>query len=110
MSFTIHRGKGFQIEHENGVTVSVMFGTGNYAEHHRSRKPYTWDLDVHTSKHAEVAVIRRGKIEASDVWYDPDTLERVMSDGKPATDVKGWCDAAYVTDLIARVSKMGADA
>jgi hypothetical protein len=110
MSFTIHRGKGFQIEHENGVTVSVMFGTGNYAEHHASRKPYTWELDVLTSKHAEVAVIRRGKTDASDVWYDPDTLERVMSGTEPATDVKGWCDAAYVTDLIARVSKMGADA
>lgn len=35
--FKITDGKGFQITFENGYTVSVQFGPGNYADNYRRR-------------------------------------------------------------------------
>jgi hypothetical protein len=46
--------KGFQVSFDNGLTVSVMFGSGNYCEHRFS------DIepgDTHDSASAEIAVI-----------------------------------------------------
>lgn len=37
--FKITDGKGFQITFENGWTVSVQWGCGNYADHYAT--PYT---------------------------------------------------------------------
>ena len=34
MGFTITGGRGFHITFENGFTVSVQFGPGNYCEHY----------------------------------------------------------------------------
>ena len=35
--FRITGGKGFDIQFENGYTVSVQFGPGNYADHYKRR-------------------------------------------------------------------------
>ena len=56
--FLITAGKGFQITFENGWTVSVQFGSGNYCENRWTRKdlfdlydPLSHDV---SSKDAEV--------------------------------------------------------
>ena len=68
---------GFQMKFENGWTISVQFGRGNYN-----------DKDNST---AEIAIW-----DGEGNWYDfPD-------DGQ---QVKGWVNADEVADWIHRVSK-----
>ena len=56
--FQICDGKGFQMTFENGVTLSVQFGPGNYCENRSTddlelpRKKSLWK-----SKDAEVAIL-----------------------------------------------------
>lgn len=50
------QGKGFQIKFENGYTISVQFGAGNYCEHYDA--PYEHNSAwMHQSRDAEVAVV-----------------------------------------------------
>jgi len=52
--FSITDGKGFHITFENGVTVSVQFGAGNYCSTNSKNIPYT---ELNTKcEDAEVAV------------------------------------------------------
>jgi len=56
--FSITGHKGFQMTFENGVTLSVQFGPGNYCENRNvddfkaPQKSHRWD-----SKDAEVAIL-----------------------------------------------------
>jgi hypothetical protein len=64
MSFKAFAAKGFQVTFDNGYTVSVMFGAGNYCEHRMNDQiePFNNSVKVwhrHTSADAEVAVFNR---------------------------------------------------
>lgn len=53
--FTITDGKGFQIEFENGWTISVQFGGGNYCSN-RQLRPGNPGKELLECKNAEVAI------------------------------------------------------
>jgi len=55
--FNITQGKGFQITFENGCTVSIQFGTGNYCEKRSFDAKYGSEKlnDMWESPNAEIA-------------------------------------------------------
>ena len=83
--------KGFSLTFENGWTISVQFGYGNYCDN--NRHPDGWDFskkqEVTQSSDAEIAIW-----DADGEWYNfgSDT-------------VKGYCSAIEVAEWIAKVSK-----
>lgn len=54
--FKVTDGKGFHIEFENGITVSVQFGAGNYCQNYNSRETVLQTGGNMTSMDAEVAI------------------------------------------------------
>lgn len=73
MSVLILPGRGFQLTFENGRTVSVMCGYGNYCENRYKREFYNYDthpesLPLHTSATFEVAGWNEGRAYAE--WID----------------------------------------
>jgi len=81
--------KGFSLTFENGWTISVQFGYGNYCDNHRH--PDGWDFskkqEVTQSSDAEIAIW-----DANGEWYNfgSDT-------------VKGYCSANEVAEWIEKV-------
>ena len=85
--------KGFQVSFDNGLTVSVMFGSGNYCEHRFSDMEVGGTVKVwseHNSVSAEIAVIDSngnfvtefpGCPEGDQVrgWVEPNELLEVMN-------------------------------
>lgn len=86
--FKITRGQGFHVTFENGWTVSVQFGAGNYADNHR-----LWSEDEPKrgweSSCAEVAA-----------WPDDGEMMR-FPDGQT---VQGWQTPAQVLALMADIA------
>lgn len=62
MKFAITEGKGFQITFDNGILVSVQFGSGNYCENYFKYLEPNWFYGkerqerIWSSKDAEIAV------------------------------------------------------
>ena len=83
--------KGFQLTFENGWTISVQFGYGNYCEnnHHPEGWNFSEQKEIVECKSAEIAIWDSG-----DNWYNfgGDT-------------VKGWCPANEVSEWIYKVSQ-----
>ena len=87
--FAVFGGRGFQIKFDNGYKISIMFGVGNYADHHRGEITMEqWDKPPlkHESRTAEVAVIKP----------DGDFVRIGAND-----DVAGWLSPSEVSKLIA---------
>lgn len=91
--FRITDGRGFQMTFDNGWTVSVQFGYGNYCENKYSpsasamcSKGYSGLVE---SPNAEIAAW-----DKNDVWYD-------FGDDK----VKGYVDANEVADFIEMIRR-----
>lgn len=67
-NFRITDNKGFQLTFDNGWTVSVQFGAGNYGDHYdtpfSAKGSYPGDSDE-----AEVGVFRDGP-DGKNVWWD----------------------------------------
>lgn len=92
--------QGFHITFENGLTVSVQWGAGNYCDNHNS-----WDFsrskDMESST-AEVAVwcnerwLNANDFTGEDVEYGFD-------------DVVGYLTPEQVVDLLVRVKEYPAD-
>lgn len=84
--------KGFSLTFENGLTISVQFGTMNYCERRKLFAPYKSEMpngqDVIESKNAEIAIWN----EANE-WFDfgSDTI-------------KGWVNANEVAQWITKVA------
>jgi hypothetical protein len=87
--------KGFQMKFPNGFTVSVMFGSGNYCDHHFNEEvepgfgatAKVWS--EHRSKDAEIAVI------------GPDDTFRKGFPGCPEYDqVLGWVSTSEVLEVM----------
>jgi len=77
---------GFQIMFENGWTVSVQFGRGNYCDN-RSMKFVGQEI-VNKSPDAEIAAW-----DENGVWYKFDE----------SNTVKGWVKSDEVADFIAMI-------
>ena len=92
--------KGFHITFENGLTVSVQWGGGNYCEN-RYNADFSLTKDME-SKNAEVAV-----------WSDECFLNANNftsdEDADSCDCVVGWLTPEQVVDLLARVKNYPAD-
>lgn len=88
-SFTSGYNRGFHMTFENGITVSVQWGKGNYCERRNKRGHITDDLKepITTSPDAEIAIW-----DADNNWLDF---------GAPTGgDVKGWVKPQEVAEWI----------
>ena len=75
---------GFCVEYENGYSVSVQFGYGNYCDNYNG--------GVDKPKTAECAVILEGEFcQIDETWSD---------------SVKGHMTAEQVTELMCQVMKL----
>jgi hypothetical protein len=84
--FRITDGKGFQMTFDNGWTVSVQFGYGNYCENRQTRSATTI-FDTYTGKvESPTAEIAAWK---GDQWYD-------FGDD----NIKGWVAVSEAMDFI----------
>ena len=94
--------KGFHITFENGLTVSVQWGAGNYCDNRES-----WDFshmkDMESST-AEVAVWSNGNGR----WLNANNFLS-EEDADWCDDVVGWLTPAQVVDLLVRVKDYPAD-
>jgi len=68
--FRVTGNKGFQMEFQNGWTISVQFGYGNYCDNYQHPDGYDFakDINVVHSSNAEIA-IWSGDTWESD-WYE----------------------------------------
>ena len=82
--FKITSGKGFHMTFENGYTISVQFGSGNYCDN----RHLAWDAPIEPSKTAEIAIWPEGG----------DLIEFPHGDS-----VRGWCTADEVAQIISQV-------
>ena len=75
-------GKGFQMTFENGNTISVMFGSGNYCG---NKSRVSTKLNATFSNDAEIAIWN----EAGD-WYDfgSDTVKGYLNTNEVAEWIK----------------------
>ena len=90
--FVATQNKGFQLTFENGWTISVQWGPGNYCDNRNfDGDPFDWKSrpSNYESTTAEIAVW-----DSNGQWFD------FGSD-----QVKGFCDVAEVVEWIDKVSK-----
>jgi len=101
--FAITDGKGFQIRFENGWTVSVQFGGGNYSENYNLDIGSERTLGVPPSERAEIAAW-----DANGTWYkwtkrlDDDDAES----GTYTDTVAGWQTTTEVLAFINMIAAM----
>lgn len=87
--------KGFQMTFENGLTISVQWGAGNYCQNQHNfdhDNPFGHDMK---SKNAEIAIF-----DEHDDFIDPRLFIDCSTDGQ----VAGWLSAEEVAELIYKVS------
>ena len=87
--FRINDNKGFQIQFDNGYTVSVQFGPGNYGSNYNLSMLENMGKPM-TALSAETALIAP---DGSFVAYKDD-------------DVQGYQDAASVLELLDYASQL----
>ena len=85
--FKITEGKGFQMTFQNGWTVSVQFGAGNYCENNMMSVSNT---PKGHSKDAEIAA-----------WDKDGNWHTFEYD-----DVKGYCSADEAADFITKIKSL----
>ena len=86
--FTSTFNRGFQMTFNNGLTISVQFGTGNYCERRNMTTSYRGDMDGATP------IIKSGTAEIA-IWNTEQVWFNFGSD-----TVKGWCDTDEVAHWI----------
>lgn len=91
------QNKGFSLTFENGLTISVQFGTMNYCERKNNFSFYKSEMldkqDIIESKNAEIAI-----------WDKNNNWFNFGSD-----TVKGWCSSNEVAEWIEKISKTDSD-
>lgn len=97
--FKITQGKGFHIAFENGYTVSVQFGYGNYCDNKHASPPDT------TSKGYEYHQKTLGETGSSDaevaVWNPEGDMICAKEYGECGSDtVAGWLLPAEVVKVL----------
>jgi hypothetical protein len=83
--------KGFQMTFQNGWTISVQFGFGNYCQnnHHPEGFYFSQNVAIVESQDAEIAI-----------WDKEGKFYNFGGD-----DVKGYCSPNEVAEWIEKVSK-----
>ena len=90
--------KGFHMTFENGLSISVQWGAGNYCDNHFPKdRDFTFSKDA-SSRTAEVAVF-----DTKGDFIDPQDFmtEYIGGDG----EVAGYLTADQVAQMIYNVSK-----
>ena len=99
--FLATQNKGFQLTFENGWTISVQWGPGNYCSN-GGNVPNPWDWksrpDNYEATTAEIAIW-----DSNGDWLDFSTHSMGTN------QVKGFCDVAEVVEWIDKVSKFSED-
>lgn len=100
--FVSTKRKGFYMTFENGLTVSVQWGAGNYCDNH-----FPEDMDFSCSKDArsdtaEVAVIQGSKFLNANHFLNPEDADWTDS-------VVGWLSPEQVADLLVSVKNCTAE-
>ena len=98
--FAITRRKGFHMSFENGFTLSVQFGAGNYCENH-----YSWDYSCDRdwdSKTAEIAIWHEDHDDVHD-WIDANYFIPDIG-GEGPGGVCGWVTAEQVAEILYKLS------
>ena len=103
--FTSGYNKGFRMTFENGYSISVQWGVGNYCEKQMNTN-YEWNEstkhDFWSSNSAEIAVFNK---EGSMIPITGYTLENKDGTEDNYTDVvSGWLSTNQVAKVIAIVS------
>lgn len=92
--FAITAGKGFAVTFDNGVTVSVQFGGGNYCSRRDESIGAEREMDYVTSHDAEIAIVGPG-VGRERPWltkaFDPSQVD----------DVMGWVSPERVLEALA---------
>lgn len=92
--FSITDNKGFQITFDNGITVSVQFGSGNYCSN-RDYGVYAPGAKVPACDNAEIALFdKTGK------WLTKKAAKSVAKE-KLSDDVVGWVKPEQIAKYIA---------
>jgi hypothetical protein len=88
---SITENKGFQLTFENGWTISVQFGYGNYCKnnHHPDGPDFSNRERIVSSSDAEIAIW-----DKEGNWYNFGT-----------DTVKGWCSPNEVAEWIEKITK-----
>lgn len=89
--FTATQNKGFQLTFENGLTISVQWGTGNYCENRSFTTQYNSEMEqqIWSSENAEIAIW-----DKYNNWYNFES-----------DTVKGWVTPDEVANWISKVSQ-----
>ena len=82
LGFAINSGKGFHITFDNGVTVSVQFGGGNYCENYHVNIGSERSIHYFTCPDAEVAMWKRDSTWITKEFFHSD--DDVIGHIKPA--------------------------
>jgi len=85
MSFIATQNKGFRINFENGFSISVQWGTGNYCE----KRTYNTDTDPTKERYWE-------SINAEIAVFEDGRMLPIGGDDQ----VIGWCSADEVAKYI----------
>ena len=94
---------GFMVDLENGWTVSVQFGIGNYCNNRSSiGNPFTNIPEFIECPNAEIAAWRtdsrgEGEVNSKTDWY-------IFEGGE---QVKGWQNPNEVLEFMNRIAKLG---
>jgi len=94
----VTQNKGFSLTFENGLTISVQFGTGNYCERRSLIAPYKSEMlqDIIESENAEIAIWNK-----ADEWFNfgSDTVEGWVSANEVAKWINKVANATSIEDI-----------
>lgn len=100
--FRITMNKGFQVTFENGNTISVQFGYGNYCENRNAHEKYPIGkyVDFVECETAEIAIW-----DKNDIWFTRQCFSDWYGENI-GDDVKGYVSADMVADIMFRLKEM----
>lgn len=92
--------KGFQMTFENGLTVSVQWGAGNYCDNHYNMD-FLYGKDMRSNT-AEVAVMQGDRFLNANNFMNPE-------DADWCDDVVGYLSPEQVVDFLANAKNYTAE-
>lgn len=100
--FTSCGNKGFSLGFENGLVISVQWGSMNYCDRKSLNADYNAEMrqNIVQSTTAEIAIWDTNSVEQPDGTY---VVNQEFNFGHDS--VKGWCTANEVADWISMVAE-----
>ena len=87
---TVMNNKGFHFAFDNGITISIQIGAGNYCDNYDKRIGFERTVDHVSSKNAEIAAWT-----TENGWFDWEENKFIKG-----SDVKGYVPTNEVLDYI----------